>query len=50
MLCQTNKGMALLENSGLQLEKVNIEKAIEANHQLRHPSIAPETRMTFLQI
>lgn len=47
MLCQTNKGMALLENSGLQLEKVNIEKAIEANHQLRHPSIAPETRMTF---
>lgn len=47
MLCQTNKGMALIENSGLQLEKVNIEKAIEANHQLRHPSIAPETRMTF---
>ncbi len=47
MLCQTNKGISLIEKSGIQLEEVNIEKALETNHQLRHPSIAPEARMTF---
>ena len=47
ILCQTNKGMTLIQNSGMTLEKVDVEKAIEANHQLRHPSIAPETREVF---
>ena len=49
ILCQTNKGMTLIEKSGLQLEEVDVEMAIEANHQLRHPSIAPETRGIFFE-
>ena len=49
ILCQTNKGVKLIENSGLQLETVDIEKAIEVKHQLRHPSIAPETREIFFE-
>ena len=47
VLCQTKKGIALIQNSGMRLGKVDIEKAIEANHQLRHPSIAPESREIF---
>ena len=49
ILCQTDKGMTLIQNSGMKLEEVDIEKAIEANHQLRHPSIAPETREIFFE-
>ena len=49
ILCQTNKGMELIEKSGLRLEEVDVEKAIEANHQLRHPSIAPKTRGIFFE-
>lgn len=47
LLCQTNKGIDLIKRSGMLLKEVNIEKAIEANHQLRHPSIAPESRKVF---
>ena len=47
VLCQTTKGVTLIQNSGIKLEEVDIEKALEANHQLRHPSIAPETREMF---
>lgn len=47
VLCQTTKGVTLIQNSGIKLEEVDIEKALEANHQLRHPSIAPETREIF---
>lgn len=49
ILCQTDKGMTLIQNSGMKLEEVDVEKAIEANHQLRHPSIAPETRESFFE-
>ena len=49
ILCQTAKGMTLVQNSGLQLEEVDVKNAIEANHQLRHPSIAPETRRVFFE-
>lgn len=49
ILCQTNKGVSLIQNSGMRLEEVDVEKAIEANHQLRHPSIAPETRGIFFE-
>ena len=49
LLCQTNKGMELIKKSGLRLEEVDVEKAIEANHQLRHPSIPPKTRESFFE-
>lgn len=47
VLCQTEKGITLVENSGLELQEVSIEKSIEANHQLSHPSIAPDKRGVF---
>ena len=47
MLCQTDKGKNLVKNSGMQLKEVDLDKAIDANHQLRHPSVAPDTRETF---
>ena len=47
LLCQTDKGKELVKNSGMQLKEVDVDKAIEANHQLRHPSIAPDTREAF---
>nr|WP_288867052.1 Coenzyme F420 hydrogenase/dehydrogenase, beta subunit C-terminal domain [uncultured Blautia sp.] len=47
LICQNNKGINLVQNSGMQLKDVDVERAIEANHQLRHPSIAPEGRKIF---
>lgn len=47
LLCQTDKGVNLVKNSGILLKKVDIDKAIEANHQLRHPSVAPNIREVF---
>ena len=41
VLCQTEKGKALLNNSNIHLELVNIEKAIAHNHQLKVPSKKP---------
>lgn len=49
ILCQTNKGMTLIQSSELRLEEVDVEKEIEANNQLRHPSIAPENRGIFFE-
>lgn len=37
-LCQTEKGKILLEHSDLRLLDVDLKRAIEYNHQLRHPS------------
>ena len=50
ILCQTNKGKELLDMSKLYLESVNLEKAIQSNHQLVHPSIKPEKRTLFFKI
>ena len=47
LLCQTDKGKTLVKNSGMQLKEVDIDKAIDANHQLRHPSVAPDIREAF---
>lgn len=49
-LCQTKKGEDLLNIANLELFEVDIEKAILANKQLRHPSIAPKQRKNFLII
>lgn len=47
LLCQTDKGVNLVKNSGMLLKEADIDKAIEANHQLRHPSVAPNAREVF---
>ena len=44
ILNQTQKGKELLEQSELELMDVELNRAIEHNHQLRHPSIKPNTR------
>ena len=41
------KGANLVKNSGMQLKEVDIDKAIDANHQLRHPSVAADSREAF---
>lgn len=38
VLCQTEKGRRMLENARLQLFDVDIEKAIQLNHQLKYPT------------
>ena len=46
-LCQTEKGLLLLKRCNLELYDVNIEKAVESNHQLREPFPMPTARNTF---
>lgn len=41
VLCQTEKGKTLLNNSNIHLEPVDVEKSIEHNHQLKVPSKKP---------
>ncbi|MCI6997391.1 MAG: Coenzyme F420 hydrogenase/dehydrogenase, beta subunit C-terminal domain [Eubacterium sp.] len=47
-LCQTEKGIKLLKESNLNLYDVDLEQAILANHQLRHPSVESKYRRKFL--
>lgn len=47
VICQTEKGKELLNHSDLKLQDVDVAKAIEHNHQLEHPSVAPESREKF---
>ena len=49
ILCQTQKGKELLEHAELHLEEVDLNKAIEANHQLRHPSVKHKRRDVFFK-
>ena len=49
ILCQSRKGEYLLNNSGLTLENVDLNKAVDANHQLRHPSILSSKRTRFFK-
>lgn len=49
ILCQTQKGIDLLKNSNIELKKVDIKNAINHNHQLENPSIAPMGRETFFE-
>ena len=46
-LCQTPKGKELLTITKLHLENVDLEKAIESNHQLSHSSNKHEKKDTF---
>ena len=47
ILCQTEKGRQLIRDTYLVLHKVELAKAVEANHQLSYPSILPVERATF---
>lgn len=49
ILCQTEKGISLIENSNIKLFDVDIKRAVRANHQLDHPSVAPKHREYFLK-
>lgn len=49
LLCQTRKGVNLLENSNLTLFPVDLDRAVHFNHQLKHPSIKPEERENFFK-
>ena len=49
ILCQTESGRKLLEQAAPELFDVNVSIAMENNHQLRHPSIAPSQRELFFK-
>lgn len=49
VLCQTVKGEELLKCAAVHMESVEIENAIECNHQLKHPSIQPSGREKFFK-
>lgn len=49
VLCQTEKGKELLEQADLHLSDINLERAIQWNHQLHRPSEKPKQRDKFLK-
>lgn len=49
LLCQNEKGMELIEKTELILMDVDLERAIENNHQLQHPSLKPQQREIFFR-
>lgn len=49
VLIQTEKGLEILGKSDLVLETVDINKAIQNNHQLEHPSEKPKQRISFFR-
>lgn len=48
VLCQTEKGKELLTLTQLELKEVDLERAVQANRQLHHPSVVPAGRKRFL--
>lgn len=47
ILCQTPKGKELLQHTKLILKDVDLNNAIENNHQLVHPTYKPKQRKKF---
>ena len=47
ILCQTEKGESLLNHKCIHFEGVDLEKAVSANTNLSHPSVAPKERDGF---
>lgn len=47
VLCQSEKGKFLLDNSNIILKDVNVELAIKNNHQLKEPSLVSPRREWF---
>ena len=50
ILCQTEKGIDLLEQSKMTLEAVDLERAVASNHQLKHPSKPAIKRDKFITL
>ena len=50
ILCQTPKGVALVEQAGLHLEDADLDAAIEANGQLKQPSKRHPGREKFFRM
>lgn len=42
ILCQTEKGIQLIKEADLTLHPVDLQEAVNHNHQLEHPSIKPQ--------
>lgn len=42
MLCQSEKGLNLLQNAGIELFDVDLDNAIAHNHQLERPYVKPK--------
>lgn len=49
ILCQTERGLGLVKNSGLILHTVDLKKAVQTNGQLCHPSVMPVQRSIFFK-
>lgn len=49
ILCQTEKGKILLDNSEVVMKEVDVETAIANNHQLKEPSQMPKKRRYFFE-
>lgn len=49
VLCQTEKGKNLVEGADLVLHPVDLNTAVQHNHQLEHPSRKPQGRDAFFQ-
>ena len=49
VLCQTRKGLNLLQRAPVELFEVELEKAKSFNHQLREPFPMPNNRKTFFE-
>lgn len=49
ILCQTEKGKSLVEGADLVLHPVDLNTAVQHNHQLEHPSRKPQGRDAFFQ-
>lgn len=47
ILCQTEKGIQLVKNLPFHMEEVDLDNAVANNHQLHHPSKAPDMRDFF---
>lgn len=47
ILCQTKKGVELIQRTGMYLVDVDLDKAVKANHQLEHPSSKHSGRKKF---
>lgn len=48
-LCQTDKGIELLETADLVLKDVDLDRAVSKNDQLRAPSAVPKGREAFFK-
>lgn len=49
VLCQTRKGIDILKSTNIHFEDVDLDKAVEANHQLRHSSVKHPGRDKFFK-